>query len=177
MKKIVIVILLLVFGLALPAYGYWHSTLHSSAMFTLDFPGQNSNFLSRARVMFYDANNKLLATGQRDGKLNKIWPEHPQSGTCQTAQNTGLLSALDKKKWDKCYEQLTMWIPDWVSQVRKVQVIHANCYSRKIPIHINRSNSPIEWFIWWIPMPHGYGLPYSNYHAHMTLSPQNCINM
>ncbi len=176
LKKTMIIILLLVFGLALPAYGYWHSTLHGSAMLSLDFPSQDSRYLSRARIMFYDANKKLLATGQRDEKTNLVWPVHPKVGTCHIPTGNGLLSALKKKKWDKCHSQLTKWITGWASRVRQAQVIHANCYSRKFPVTISRSNSPLEWFIWWIPMPHGYEPPYSSYHANITLRPANCIS-
>ncbi len=176
MIKILLSVIVLVLVVVLPAIGSWHARSSGKASVHLTFLGANKAFLSSARVLFYDAGKKLLATGQRDQATDTVFIEHPEVGTCKINPDSGLLSKEAKQQWDKCYDHHTLWLPQWMMKVRYAQIIHTNCYSRKKSVQIKRELSPLERFIWWIPMPHGYGLPSSTYSAAIKLKSEDCIH-
>ncbi|MCU7835441.1 MAG: hypothetical protein KZQ83_09310 [gamma proteobacterium symbiont of Taylorina sp.] len=46
---------------------------------------------------------------------------------------------------------------------------------KKIPITISEYNSVSEWLLWWVPLPHIGGKPYSYFRASIDLEQYDCF--
>jgi hypothetical protein len=154
------------------AYGYWHSITHGSALIDLTFEGEDQKLLSKAEVLFMDADGNVLATGVRDEKHNYIHLIHPAVGDCHEAVK-GVSSKASRKLWQECFKEQSVWIPEWIKRVRQAQVKHESCLSKKVPVVISHYNS--EWLLWWVPLPHVGGIPYSYFRSSIVLEKNDCI--
>jgi hypothetical protein len=76
------------------------------------------------------------------------------------------------KRWRKCFNNQATWIPKWITRVSQVQVKHEKCQSKIIPVVVLEHNS--EWLLWWVPLPHVGGTPYSYFRIDITIEEKYC---
>lgn len=169
MKQLLISVII-ISGIIL-GYGYWHSITHATTHIDLKFDMEKRQ-LSKAEVFFMDLNANVLARGVRDEKYNHVYLIHPEVGNCNQLSK-GPSNNETRKLWLECFEIRSIWIPTWIKKVRQVQVKHENCLSKKIPIIISEYNS--EWLLWWVPLPHVGGIPYSYFRARIVIDERDCI--
>jgi hypothetical protein len=173
MKRILILVIA-ISGVVL-AYGYWHTITHASAYISLALKTPTKNkqeSLQKAEVTFFNSNGGVLAKGVSDEKYNFIHLIHPKVGDCHEAEK--ITSSIESREfWQKCYKQLSIWIPNWIRDVRLVEVKHKNCSTKKMPIVISENNS--AWLLWWVPLPHVGGIPYSYFSSSIVIEGKDCI--
>lgn len=170
MKRILLLIVAI--STAVIAYGYWHSITHASVNIDLSLKNADHQFLSKAEVLFMDADGKVLARGVRDEAYDFVHLIHPEAGDCHEVAKAA--SAKDSGKlWQQCFGKQSVWIPTWIKEARQVQVVHKNCLSANIPFVLSKYNS--EWLLWWVPLPHVGGKPYSNFRSSIMLEEKDCI--
>ena len=158
------------------AYGYWHSLTHGSAYIDLVFETpdtEKKDLLSKAEVLFLDADGNILAKGLRDEEYNFIHLIHPIVGDCHEIEKGAAYSSESKKSWHECFEKQSTWIPTWINDVSQVQIKHSNCSSKPLPIAISAHNS--EWFLWWVPHPHIGGKPYTYFRSSIVVTEKDCV--
>jgi hypothetical protein len=173
MQKIIIYTCIL--AALLLGFGYWYSVTHGSVNFRLQSQAQpNGNLFPSAEIILMDKNGKVLARGI-NGK-HKIYSNihliHPEIGSCMMDKQSSL--TIDGKiSWQTCFKKHSTWVMRWIKDVKLVQVKHTNCITKKMPIMISKYNT--EWMLWWVPLPHVGGMPYSYYDADIMLNEDSCI--
>lgn len=166
---------LMIFGLfatAVLGYGYWHASTHAS--FHIDMRhaiDENHGEMPLAEVTFYDIAGNQLAKGINDEQYGYIHLLHPEVGDYHEVEQAATTSAGGRTAWQKCFAKLAIWIPTWAEKVHTVDVSYQGQQFNKIPVTVKSYNS--EWPLWWIPLPHIGGKPYTYYRTTITLDREN----
>jgi hypothetical protein len=183
MNRAFLKIIISIFGCVLAffgcilAYGYWHSSTHAQFDVTLNFKNiNNGNSLPflKAEIAFLDSKRRILASGKVEEKFHYVQLIHPQVGNCYEKAKSIPSSKKSRKIWQECYKHLPSWISQWVDEVSQVDIKTSNCTIRKIPVTVKKYNS--HWWLWWVPLPHVGGKPYSYYSTRITIDKMNCEN-
>jgi hypothetical protein len=120
-----------------------------------------------AKVVFFDIEGKTLAEGVSDEKYHYVHLLHPEVGDCYELESAATTSRSGRTAWQECYAILATWIPGWVDKVHSVDVSHEGKLYEKVPVKLNTYNS--EWLLWWVPLPHVGGKPYTYYSTRISL--------
>lgn len=162
-------IIVLVVGVVL-GYGYWHAATHASFHIDLKYlpdPGQKAQSMANAQIRFLNAKGQVLAEGVGDDKANFVHLLHPEVGDCHDVEEAASRSSEGRNAWQKCFARLSTWIPLWAEEVRMVDVTYENRRFNRLPVTVSAYNS--EWPLWWIPLPHVGGKPYTYYRTTITV--------
>ena len=124
-----------------------------------------------AKVTFHDSEGKILAEGISDDRYHYIHLIHPDVGDCYELENAATTSRAGRRAWQECFAVLSTWTPKWVQQVKSATVTYQNATYRDIPLKVSMYNS--DWPLWWVPLPHIGGKPYSYYSAPIAIEDAN----
>jgi len=152
-------------------YGYWHARTHASFhidMRLLTSPGEKPQSMPNAEIIFLSESGEILAQGISDEKANFVRLLHPEAGDCHEASKAAPTSKESRAIWQKCFAQQSTWIPKWAKKVKQVDVIYKNRRFEKVPVTVSEYNS--EWLLWWVPLPHVGGKPYTYFRATITVN-------
>ena len=156
------------------AYGYWHSVTYGSANINLAYKSSGMKelgLLPLAEVVFLNTDGDILAKGMSDEKHGYVHLINSGGVNCDAINKP--YSKEGKKLWKECFNRQAVWIPKWIKRVSQIQVKHKNCVSKNIPVIISEYNT--EWLLWWVPLPHVGGIPYSYFTASIIIEENNCI--
>jgi hypothetical protein len=156
-------------------YGYWHSSTHASFHVELkmeDETGKDLKSLPGAEVKFLDSEGRVLATGISDERYNFVHLIHPEVGDCHDVEKEAPFSKAARNAWQKCFARQSIWIPRWVREVRQVEINYQECLYQNIPITVSEYNS--GWYLWWVPLPHVGGKPYTYFSARIIVEERDC---
>lgn len=126
-----------------------------------------------AEVIFLDGAGRTLAEGVGDEQYNFLHLVHPQVGDCHDIESAAATSRQGRNAWQNCYEQLSTWVPEWAGKIRSAQVHYDGCRFDDVAVTFAKSNS--DWFLWWVPLPHVGGKPYTYYRATIRVDARDCI--
>jgi len=104
---------------------------------------------------------KILARGKVEKPLGIVSLDHPQAGDCRREEANAGAGDEGMSAWQKCFEIQSQWFITWAPQVHSVDVILDGCRIDRVPVSIERFSE--EWWLWWIPLPHVGGAPYTNF--------------
>lgn len=175
--KVKVLLVIAVVILSVLAFGYWHSTTHSSFYVSLKIAGEadsNTPLSPEAKVQFLDSRGRVLANGVRDKQYDFVHLVHPAHGDCHEIEKAAAFSKDATTSWQECFEHQSVWIARWIGDVAGVNVKHGDCLIQNSPITISRSRS--DWYLWWVPHPHIGGKPYSNYSATIVVDEKDCVD-
>lgn len=160
------------------AYGYWHSMTHGIAYIVLTLKADDNKIqvvingsLENAEVFFMDKDGIVLAKGVNTDR-NYLHLIHPEVGDCHEIVKP-VSNSETRSLWQECLQKQSTWIPKWIRNVSEVQVKHKTCSTKNLPVEVKEHNS--EWPLWWVPLPHVGGTPYSYFRADIVVSEEDCI--
>ena len=160
MRKILII--LIIIGCVL-GYGYWHSYTHASFYVQLVSRANDKVkpiTIPKAEIQFLDEEGKVLADGISDEQYNYVHLIHPEAGDCYEVEKSASSSKKARESWR-------------VGKVRQIDLRTQNCNLKNIPVTVSKSHS--DWFLWWVPLPHIGGKPYSYYSLNIFIEDKNCM--
>jgi hypothetical protein len=137
------------------AYGYWFGVNHGSLYITvLDVSDrEHSRDVRPVHLTFRDGDGKVLAEAAGSEKSGAIFVSSPPEYSCdETAQ---------REEWAKCFERQSTWLPTWVREVRFADVVSDSCTIQRMPVTL--SEHPDTWWLWWVPLRHIGGKPYTSF--------------
>ena len=172
-------ILLITFLLigAILGYGYWHAATHASFHIQLNFKTAAENELRaipKTEIRFKDSSGQVLANGTSDEQYNFVHLLHPEVGDCHEVEKAASSSPERRTAWQECFAHVATWIPQWADDVVQIDLQTEKCRIQDIPVSISKYNS--DWFLWWVPLPHVGGTPYSHYSLTVTVDENDCGN-
>ncbi len=157
-------------------YGYWHGTTHGALWMTLRATveeGQaEEGFVPGADVMLWDATGLELARGRTDTEHNFVRLIHPRVGDCRGAELAAVGSSAGRSAWQACFEAHARWIPDWAAKVRSVSLSTPECRWPAVPVEVRKYSA--DWLLWWVPLPHVGGKPYTYYSINVSMPRPVC---
>jgi len=158
-------------GALVLGYGYWHANTHASYYIDLRILTDSKNTTERwpgAAISFLAGDGSILASGVSDETANYVHLLHPEEGDCHDRVNAiGPGTPAGREAWQACFARLSTWIPQWADRVRMVDVFFRGKHFNKIPVTVSAYNS--EWPLWWVPLPHIGGKPYTYYRTTITI--------
>ena len=146
MRKALLVFVVVV--IAALAWGYWHHATHASLQVTvLDGP----QALHRAELTFTDEAGQPLAAGRIDEPWGLFSSSHPQA---------------------RDLESQLRWFPTWVPRVRFAKVVTGACTIERVPVALRKYDD--TWWLWWVPLPHVGGKPYTSFDLSLRVNARDC---
>ncbi len=93
-----------------------------------------------------------------------MWLAHPDIGQCGPD--------LAQDGYRDCFRAQAAWIPRWADGVRFANVVLARCSLARRAVRLNAHRDNL--LLWWVPLPHVGGLPYTRYSANLALDLRTC---
>ena len=154
------------------AYGYWHGASHGSLYVSvLDISDRDHpRSLNDAEVSFLDAQGAPLA--QVESRRGAFSIAQPSSYACRDVEERALVSERGQQKWARCFERQSRWLIRWIRNVRYVDLTSGACALRKIPVSV--SERADDWWLWWVPLPHVGGKPYTSFSVSIDVDRVRC---
>lgn len=155
-------------------YGYWHAKTHGTLNVSMYDISDKQTFalLKDAAVVMMDESGTALATGTSDSRFGTVYLSHPEAGSCYEAERQATQSSAGMSAWQICFRQHATWVMEWVRQVRYVDVHVPNCSLEHVPVSVQEY--PADWWMWWVPLPHVGGKPYTYFGLTIRLDPTAC---
>jgi hypothetical protein len=172
--RVFMVVMLVVCGVL--GYGYWHAVTHASFHIDMNLrtgPVARPRAMPNAEIVFLDESGAILARGVSDSNANFVHLLHPEVGDCHEREETATVSKEGKTAWQECFTLQSVWIPTWAQDLRQVDVTYNGSRFDKIPVTVSEYNS--EWFLWWVPLPHVGGKPYTYFRATINVDARDTV--
>ena len=153
-------------------WGYWHLSTHAAlhaSVYDLALKNERQAYgeVKPAVIVFKDAAGSVLARGKVEAPLGLFSIEHPQVGDCRREEreqpHTG---------WKQCFETQSRWLASWVRQARSAEVSFAGCRIERVPVTLDEYRD--AWWLWWVPVAHVGGPPYTSFHANLWVDSASC---
>ena len=151
---------------AIAGYGYWHAATHATFDVNLAYKTDTGviNKMRNGQVEFLDDGGAVLARATIDTRYGVVWLAHPDKGQCGPD--------LTQNAYQDCFQAQATWIPQWVPAVRYANIAFEQCSlaRRNVRLETNRDNL----LLWWLPLRHVGGLPYTRYSATFAIDTRGC---
>jgi hypothetical protein len=169
-----IVLLALLFSAIVLGYGYWHAKTHGALNVSIYDLSHKQTFalLKDTAVVLKDEGGTVLATGKSDSRYGTVYLSHPETGSCYDAERKATGSKEGMNNWQRCFRQQSTWLMEWVRQARFVDIQLKDCRLGNIPVSIKEYSD--AWWMWWVPLPHVGGKPYTYFSLTLRLDPVAC---
>ena len=155
-------------------YGYYHHRTHGSVSVYLNDP---TNQASPRRIYmdefaFLDADGNTLARAKTDDRSGVIRLIHPIVGDCVSEERRSMVAPDGRQRWQACFQQQSTWLMSWIRRTRYLSITLESCPTRRLPITVSESGD--TWWLWWLPLPHIGGKPYTHFHLSLTVDRAAC---
>jgi len=167
---VIAIIIALILG-----YGYYHAVTHGWLYIDIRDASVKpySGNIRDAEIRLLDADGKFLADGKSDHQFGVVRLSHPDAGDCSAEEGSAASSQAAQNKWKTCFETLSTWLVRWAGRVRFVDVKFAGCDLKRSPVTVRKSRD--DWWLWWVPLPHIGGKPFTYFSLSVNVDRSNCI--
>jgi hypothetical protein len=143
------------------AYGYRHAVTHGSLYVSLtDFSVKDRpRSIHEAELAFLDSMGRTLSRARATEPYGVVSITKPAEYSCYEIERQAMSSAETRSEWQQCFEKHSRWLMTWVQDVRTVDLKFGSCDMRGVPVNLRVSND--SWWLWWAPLPHVGGKPYT----------------
>jgi hypothetical protein len=122
-------------------------------------------------LSFLDPAGLELARATRDPSSGTFYLSAPSSYDCREVEQRAAFTADARKEWDRCFDRQSRWIAAWINKLSYVDVQSGSCTIRLRP-SVTRSRD--AWWLWWVPLPHLAGNPYTSFHVDVQFHSSHC---
>jgi len=155
-------------------WGYWHMITHATLNLSLDDVSLKTDRQAYGRVVnadiaFMDAMGVVLAKGKiREPYGLLSFSDHD----CSRYEQAASSNADARQSWQRCFEAQSRWLTTWVGRVRYASVTMNECRIEKLPALPKEYGD--SWWIWWVPLPHIGGKPYTYFSLTLGVDGLHC---
>jgi hypothetical protein len=141
-------------AVAVLAYGYWFGVNHGSLYITVMDASdrEHPRDVRPVQLTFQDGNGTVLAQAESK-QSGAIFVSSPAMYSCD--------ETAEREEWARCFERQSTWLPTWVRRVRFADVVSDSCRIQRMPVSL--SEHPDTWWLWWVPLRHIGGKPYTSF--------------
>ena len=165
---------LLAIPIAVLGYGYWFAATHGSLYVWLTdvTDRRNQRPVDGAKLSFLGPSGEVLAEAASMPPYGTVYLSSPPEYSCHEVEQRAPFSTEGRLDWDRCFERQSRWIPSWIERVRSVDLRVDSCVIRGLPVRAAKSTG--DWWIWWVPLPHVGGKPYTMFSMTVELDRTRC---
>jgi hypothetical protein len=167
-----LVFLLIAIGLL--AYGYWFNATHGSLYVTVTDTSdrEHPHPVVPVALSFLDSGGNVVAQADGTEPSGTIYLTSPQVYSCHEVEQKAPFDAAVRKEWDECFERQSRWVSARIRSVRTVDVRADSCEIHGMPVAL--SEHPDTWWLWWVPMRHIGGMPYTSFSIQIEFDRSRC---
>jgi hypothetical protein len=153
-------------AMAVTGYGYWHAATHATFDVHLAYRAAAGAAaqLRNGQIEFLDDGGIVLARASIDTKFGVVWLAHPDKGQCGPDLAPGA--------FQECFSAQAVWIPQWVRRVRYANIALQRCSLARRTVQLTTYRDNL--LLWWLPLPHVGGKPYTRYSATVAIDTKGC---
>jgi len=172
MRKIALVIALA--ASATLAYGYWHAISHGSLYLSvLDASDrERQRPIVEGELWLLDSAGRVLAAATATAPYGTFRLSNPTSYSCRELEGQASYSTEARDAWRRCFERQSRWLVTWVPQVTHANLRTSACSLRQKPVSVSIRRD--DWWLWWVPLPHVGGKPYTSFSLSLTFDRSDC---
>jgi hypothetical protein len=162
---------------AVLGWGYWHVSTHGTLYASVNDVALKNDRQVYGRVLnanltFLDAAGNVLAQARAAEPLGVVTVLHPEAGDCSRYERQASFDSAAREAWQRCFKTVSHWLMKWVRNVRYTTVILKDCRIDELPASLREYRD--DWWLWWVPLPHLGGAPYTNFELTVTLDSAHC---
>jgi hypothetical protein len=145
------------------AYGYWFALTHGTVyMFATDVSDrENVRQVVPVDLALFDSSGRLLARAAGAAPEGAVFLTWPTEYACHGAERDAAVSPAAREEWERCFARLSQWVPTWIGSLNYVELRSGSCTIERIPVAATEYRD--NWWLWWLPLVHVGGKPYTSY--------------
>jgi hypothetical protein len=159
---------------AVLGYGYWHNATHGSLYVSvLDVSDrERAKSVSEGELSLLDAGGSVLAKVAAPPAYAAFVISAPPPYACHVVERQAPFSVEAQAEWRRCFEGQSRWLVTWIRKVRQADLDVGECRLRRVPVVVSEGDD--TWWLWWVPLPHIGGKPYTSFSIHLRLDRARC---
>lgn len=162
---------------AVLGWGYWHVSTHATLYVSLNDVALKNDRQAYGRVlsadlMFLNAAGNMVARARAIEPYGVVTISHPEAGDCSRYEREAAFDSAARDAWRRCFKTVSRWLIEWVRNIRYATVTLKDCRIEKVPVSLREYRE--DWWLWWVPLPHLGGAPYTNFDLTLTLDSARC---
>lgn len=123
-------------------------------------------------VTFLDASGATLARMTADTATGVLYVTEPTAYACRAVEVGAATDPGARRDWTRCFDGESRWLVTWVRRARSADVDAPPCSLRRMPVRISESTDP--WWLWWVPLRHVGGDPYTYFNVDLRFDRSRC---
>jgi len=147
-----------------------HGALEMTAVDVSDT--SRSPHVAPLALTFFDETGKQLAGAAADSATGSLYLTTPVEYACHSIELRASTDLGARREWSRCFARQSRWLMTWVPHVKFVDIDAPPCTLRRNPVAITQSAD--QWWLWWLPMRHVGGDPYTNWRAEARFDRSQC---
>ena len=173
-RRILVALGVLAIPMCVLGYGYWFARSHGSLFVSVTDVSdrERPRALSPVALTLLEADGRALAEARTIDPVGAVYLTSPAEYSCWDVERRAPFSVEARHEWDQCFARQSRWIPTWIRRVTAVDLRAAPCLLQRIPVSV--SEYPDTWWLWWVPLPHVGGKPYTSFNLSISIDLGRC---
>jgi hypothetical protein len=154
--------------------GYAFASTHGSlSVYVLDVSDSAAHQAAAPlELSFRDSTGTVLARADAEPGSNVIYLTSPVVYACHGVETLAAFSLAARQEWDRCFARQSRWISTWINRAATVDFRSRGCSIPHVPVSVSQLRD--NWWLWWVPMRHVGGNPYTYYRIALRFDPAHC---
>jgi hypothetical protein len=175
MKRVAFVAIgVLAIPISVLGYGYWFSVTHGALLLDVIDASDREDLrpLWPFELALLNPEGRTLAEARSVGPSGVAYVSSPAVYSCWDVERRAPFSVEAHNEWDECFERQSRWIPTWVRSLKYIDLRSGSCLIHKIPVSVSEHRD--TWWLWWVPVRHIGGKPYTSFNASIRINRNGC---
>ena len=157
------------------AYGYWHAETHATLYVSLRDSSEGSRHqpVLHAELSFVNSAGQVVARARPEAPHGTVYLSEPAQYSCREFEQSASMSAESRAEWKRCFRTQSRWLARLVPEITSVSIETGSC-ALEVPAAVSRRR---DWWLWWVPLPHVGGTPYTSYSITIAIDAANCARL
>jgi hypothetical protein len=157
-------------------WGGWHARTHASVHVAvndvaLKTPGMLWAALKSGELVLRDRMGRALAHGRVTAPEGIVEFTDAAAGDCGRFARQAPYDSSARSGWQDCFDGLSRWQSRWAGEVASASVTTGTCRIAGVPVAVRHD---ADWWLWWVPLPHVGGTPYTHYKFELLIDSTAC---
>jgi hypothetical protein len=156
------------------ARGYAFASTHGAlSVYVLDVSDSAAHQAAAPlELSFRDSTGTVLARADAEPGSNVIYLTSPVVYACHGVETRAAFSLAARQEWDRCFARQSRWISTWIPRVASVDLRSRSCSIPHAPVSVSQLRD--DWWLWWVPLRHVGGNPYTYYSINLRFDTAHC---
>ena len=126
-------------------------------------------------VTFVDASGATLARMTADTATGVLYVTEPAEYACRAVEVGAATDAGARRDWTRCFDRESRWLMTWVRHAQFIDIDAPPCALRRVTPRISETTD--AWWLWWLPLRHVGGDPYTYFSVDIRFDRSRCATV